>query len=135
MQNLLVNKIKNAKRELTALKTAHNRGLGLVKVYRSILRYVDTSIPNNYYGDAVVTVDFDNSFGAYPFTYIEGRIDGVRSTVYKGWYSADMQQVRYSNNGYRAVFYGKIWYSSGTYFNRLYVYSTSPIISISIAQA
>ncbi|MBR3139055.1 hypothetical protein IKG38_03565 [Candidatus Saccharibacteria bacterium] len=133
--NLLTNKLKYTQREITNLKTAHKRGLGLLKVYRERLLYSDTAIPNYYQGNATLTVDFDQSFGAYPFAYVEGRIDGERDTSYEGWYSANMKQMRYTNNGHRAIFTGDIWYYGGSYFDRLYVYSTAPIISISIVQS
>jgi hypothetical protein len=133
--SLLVDRLKYAKLELTALKTAHKRGLGLLKVDKTLLKYSDTSINDGYSGNAVLTVDFDESFGAYPFTYVEGRIDGERYTYESGYCSADMKQVRYTNNGYRVIFKGHIWYEAGTYFDRLFIYSTSPVKSVTLAKA
>lgn len=68
MTDLLVQRLKAAKRELTALKTAHRRGLGLLKVYDKIVSLEIPQDPSYYY-----YVEFDITFaqGSSPYPFIE----------------------------------------------------------------
>lgn len=93
--NTLSQRLKYAKRELTALKTAHPRGLGNLRVYRRIETIVS---PGNGGGgirayEAKISGNFSSLFAPYPYTQ-----------VVLGDYSEDvsllnMQDFEYTNGG------------------------------------
>lgn len=71
MSDLLVQRLKAAKRELTALKTAHRRGLGLLKVYN----YEETFTPpggQGNYNDVKITISFSQKFAKNPLVHLKG---------------------------------------------------------------
>lgn len=90
MTDLLVQRLKAAKRELTALKTAHRRGLGLLKIYAE-----DAEIEEQQTGlwNIIITITFATNSTPYPFAYIEPQRaeDGSNPNLldYDGWEYAD----------------------------------------------
>lgn len=120
--DLLSLRIKEAKRELTALKTAHKRGLGNVKIYTYDFN-IDPTGHDTGIWELVVRVDFDSSFAAYPFVYIAPQIGQSFS------YSLEVATTDYRNDGYTA-FVRCIWgYENG--MTKSTVVSTSPIVNVS----
>lgn len=125
-QNMLVERLKYAKRELTALKTTHQRGLGLLKVYTVsyIIQPPDTSA-------VVLTLKLIINFSgiAYPlagfFPYSDDPTD-----LWGGALFATTPSFLYTNNGYTIEFEEAIVAASGVLY-KIFVYSTSPISSIS----
>lgn len=126
-QNLLVERLKYAKRELTALKTAHRRGLGLLKIYYSEYDYTTAGVETGAY-DIVATIKFDRKFGAFPFFEIVGVIRNWSSSNIR---SVDIEQIRYTDDGYTVVCEGSAIYISSTEMDKFVVYSTAPVSSIS----
>lgn len=123
-QNLLVQRFKSAKRELTALKTTHPRGIGNLKIYKETVTFTASG---GSFKDAVITVTFSQNFAAYPFVYILGYgadIDG------KYYFSMKPKTINYTNNGYTAVFEAEAIYYPAWVPNKFEVYSTSPATSI-----
>ena len=123
-QNLLVQRFKSAKRELTALKTTHPRGIGNLKIYKEIITFTASG---GSFKDAVITVTFSQNFAAYPFVYILGYGADVSGKYY---ISMDTKTINYANNGYTAVFEAAAIYYPELVPNRFDVYSTSPATSI-----
>lgn len=123
-QNLLVQRFKSAKRELTALKTLHQRGVGLVNIYKETVTLTSSSTGIK---DITITVNCSQDFAAYPFIYILGYGENITGRYY---FAVETTSVNYVNNGFTAVFEG-----TGTYFPdyiipKFEVYATSPITSI-----
>lgn len=89
-------KLKEAKRELTALKTAHKRGLGDLKVFDYELKI---SGYNDYVYDLTVTVDFDPAFTKYPFIFAYPQCDPSTYLT-----KADLISMDFANDGASVVF-------------------------------
>lgn len=97
MSDLLVRRLKAIKRELTALKTAHQRGLGLLKVYPEEVE-LDVDGRTGIW-DVIVTLNFDQKFAPFPIVesiytvdnpYIEEMAifysdDGFAAYITFGW--------------------------------------------------
>lgn len=123
-QNLLVQRFKDAKKELTALKTTHLRGIGNLRVYKETVIF---TAPSTKIGDMVVTVTTSQNFAAYPFVYVLGYgadMDG------KYYVSMDTKSVNYINDGFAATFEGEAIYYPEWVTNKFDVYCTSPMTSI-----
>ena len=118
-QNLLVERLKYAKRELTALKTAHRRGLGLLRVYTATYSAQGTTQSPSTLAILRIKIDFGGI--AYPLvTYF---------THYDNFISTDAS-FQYVDNGYGAEFQCITFdYIGATY--KIYIQSTSPISNIS----
>lgn len=118
--NLLTSKIKCLKRELTALKTSHTRGLGNIKIYHYSVAVDKSGRPP--YTDLVVTVQFDTSFNAYPLVQI------LPTVLDNGDYSMEQVGMDYSGSGY-TVNARFVWsYKAGT--DSFTVESTIPVTSV-----
>lgn len=128
--NLLSQRIKEAKRELTALKTAHKRGFGLLKIYKTECLFSNIpGLTDNYIYDATTTVTFSREFAPFPMAFLVGNFaDDIT-----GWFalSADAQEIKYSNDGYTVTFVGTSIYASKFDLDRMFIYSTAPVSSIS----
>lgn len=124
MNNEFIERIKHAEREVLALKTAHPRGLGNLKVYEQA-QTVSGHTSGIWY--LTVTVDFDNNFAAYPLVYL---IPTMKMVSGSSTYSMNYYAFDFSNNGYRAKF--KLLWSYKVDTNSFVVESTSPIDSISL---
>ena len=91
MTDLLAQRLKKTKRELTALKTAHRRGLGLLKVYP---REVELDVSGRT-GIWTVTIglSFDQKFAPFPLIESIQTVDNP---------AMDQVALFYSNDGYAA---------------------------------
>lgn len=128
--NTLAQRLKFAKRELTNLKTAHQRGFGLLKIYATEYKFSDIpGLSPNFYDNATTTINFSKDFAPYPFAYIKGPIDITESDFV--FLSVNVEQIEYKNNGYTVVFKGEAVYSSAYHLDKMILYSTSPPISVS----
>lgn len=119
--NLLSRKIKDIKRELTAMKTAHARGLGNVIIYR---RNVDVDPTGHQTGAhyLYVTIEFDRRFSSYPFAQIYPK------ELENGDYTMEIVGHDYSNGGYTMIA-KLLWiYEEGT--TSFTVESTAPTTSV-----
>lgn len=119
--NLLSQRIKEAKRELTALKTSHRRGLGLLKIYTQT---IDAPPPSgsSIFWWLTVNVTFD--LAEYPFVQMYYVWDGFASLLDYG-----ALEFQYSNDGYSIEYRDRVVKLGVPY--KIIVYSTSPIKSIS----
>lgn len=122
-QNLLVQRFKNAKSELTALKTTHPRGIGNLRIYKETITFTGSAV----WLEGTVTINFSQNFAAYPFVYLVGY--GVRRTV-TYFASIGGDSINYIDNGYTAVFEATALYDPEDIPNKFDVYSTSPMTSI-----
>jgi len=127
--DLLSARLKAAKRELTALKTAHRRGLGLVRIYKTEHFYSDDNIdwPESYRG--TMTLEFSRNFAPNPFVYILSTDTG-EAPWYNYTKSIDVSGIVFSQDGYTATVSCDIFYGYGDIFNRAVIYSTAPILSV-----
>ena len=126
--NLLSQRLKAAKRELTNLKTAHKRGLGTLKVYRTEHYFEDDGIepPDNFRG--TLRIKFSRSFAPYPFFYVVPTASGS-APWYNTTYSIQVRGISFEDNGYTAVISGDIFYGSNYLFEKVVIFSTAPIDS------
>lgn len=91
--NLLATKVKEIKRELTALKTAHTRGLGNVKIYHHLVQ-VDPSGHETGAYYMYVTITFDRRFAAYPMAQF------YPTMLANGDYTMELTGLDYTDQGY-----------------------------------
>lgn len=120
MTDLLVQRLKSAKRELTALKTTHKRGLGLLRIYKFTVKLSPPS-DGIYYIE--LTIDFSDNFA--PFPYIEAVpvvLSGTSAISTDGG-------VQYSSNGLSCIM-RFTWISSTPNVDTVYLLSTSSIKSV-----
>jgi hypothetical protein len=123
--DLLTARLKAAKRELTALKTSHMRGLGLAKVYS----YSGVFSPPSYNPYLfTMTINFDREFAKNPLTYIS--LGG--NDLSDPWIgsSAEIDNESFTSDGYSMVVDGYVDETQYTTSNFV-VYSVSPILGIS----
>jgi hypothetical protein len=113
--NTLAQRLKFAKRELTALKTAHIRGIGNLKIYSKTV----SIIPESGHTLLNIIVKFSESSPKYPFVQVFGMADTATTynyTILGGGYSEDGKTFQASGIG--LIREGK---------DLIYVESTSPI--------
>lgn len=124
-QNMLVDRLKAAKRELTALKTAHKRGLGNLRVYNQKYEIPYSGHESGLW-NLVISVKFDTSFTAYPFVYLlpTRRSDGGSRTAL-----LIQATIEYTDSGYGARM-GTVYFHTST-DNSFTVVATSPVTSVS----
>lgn len=125
--NTLSQRIKFAKRELTNLKTAHRRGLGLLKVYYKPYTVPPPSTVSYAFIRLDMTITFDGV--AYPLIGFMGR--SVDPTAqYSGSMFGSTPELQFTNNGH-AVKMSVVAVADVHGVYKLYIYATSPINSIS----
>lgn len=124
MTELLVQKLKAVKRELTALKTAHGRGLGNLKVYSK--EYAIPSVGHrDYVYTIILTITFDSDFAPYPYVYLLPTLPDVGLR-----YNVEAEGFEYRNNGMGAVF--QLFYNyQNDALDKFTIISTAPISSVS----
>ena len=124
MENLFIQRLKYAKRELTALKTSYVRALGMLKIYTDTVNVPSTGHQGGLW-TVIVTVNFSQKFTAYPFVNVIPEVGNDFT------HSMEFDTVEYSNNGYTAIFHLTWLYRSGAGTD-VTIYATSPIENISI---
>lgn len=119
--DLLSVRLKEAKRELTNLKTAHKRGLGGLKVFEYDL---DISGYTDHVYILNITVNFDPNFTSYPFVSCTPQSDPETFLA-----NADLISMDYSNNGMSAIYVFE-WFALTSFQPyRFAFYSSVPIVS------
>ena len=118
MNNIFSLKLKAIKNELLALKTAHIKGIGNLRMFSSSIKVVDSED----YSLLSIIVDFDSTSIPYPFVQVFGSVDANNNPTFTTLGGG------YANNGYTSI-------TTGTGFVRqqidtIYVESTSPITNI-----
>ncbi|MBQ8984325.1 hypothetical protein IJ098_00500 [Candidatus Saccharibacteria bacterium] len=120
MTDLLVQRLKAAKRELTALKTAHRRGLGLVKLYEKTIALTP---PTQYLAYVIkLTIVFEPSSQAYPFIQLVPTVLSDTSAI-------DLGGIEYIDSGMSCIVSFE-WIRSEPIVDRIDIVSSSPIKSI-----
>lgn len=130
--DLLSQRLKAAKRELTNLKTAHSRGFGLLKVYKETIYFSQTELEEGYiYSNASVTIKFSKEFPPNPFVYVLGDI----SMEYGREPAFVPKTIEFSDGGYTVVIGGEVIYyiSERLRLEKITAFSTAPIISIGVS--
>lgn len=127
--DLMSVRLKECKKELTALKTAHLRGLGTLKIYD-----YEGTIPDIGDGFWYVTaqVSFDDNAAPFPFTYVElgADDDGTDYTV-----QLDVEETYYDTSG-KNMYIKMLWiYFPSLPQARFRIVSTAPFeVSLSWEQ-
>lgn len=125
--NTLSQRIKFAKRELTNLKTAHRRGLGLLKVYYKPYTVPPPTDISYAFIRLDLTVNFDGI--AYPLIGFLGRSTDP-TAAWSGSLLGSTPEIQFTNGGHTAkMSVAAKAEAQGLY--RLYIYATSPVKSIS----
>ena len=128
--NTLAQRLKFAKQELTNLKTAHSRGFGMLKIFRTEYKFSDIpGITSAIYSNAKTTINFSQDFSPYPFAYIDGQLLTLSSGAFLP--SMHVEQFEYKNNGYTIVFTGEAIYDSQYGLDKMVLFSTTPPVSVS----
>ena len=123
MSNLLSQKLRNTKKELTALKTAHQRGFGNVRIFSHRID-LDTSGHETNIWYLNVTINFSQNFSSYPFvTFVPAMDNSGRTSIF------ETVGIDYGNGGFSLSSRMLYIYESG--LNSFWVYSTTPITSSS----
>lgn len=120
--NLLSQRLKDVKRELTALKTVHMRGLGSMRTFTQ--KVIVPQDGHTGIHDITVVVTTDNQYAPYPFISLFPA--GTRD----GDWTLELTNIFY-NNSYTITFKLLWLYDEGT--NAFYVTSFSPIKNITYA--
>lgn len=112
--NSLGRRLTAVKRELTDLKTAHRKGLGLLKVYKK-----DMTISAPSGSDLAYWLEITCTFSVSNYPFVRFYPLGVEPS--------SSPEFNYTNSGskcqYRAVYFKNDWQGKVT------IYSTSPIDS------
>lgn len=123
MSDLFVQRLKAAKRELTALKTAHRRGLGGLKVFEYPLEITG-------YNDAVytldVTVEFAQDSTSYPFIICAPQADSTTNLA-----KADLISMNFGADGMTAYLNFEWFALTQIDPYNIVFYSSSPISNVS----
>jgi len=123
--NLFVQRLKHAKRELTALKTACQRGLGTVKIYSETAAGLEVGHTSGSWA-VTITANLDQAFAAYPFMMVVPQVDSSFA------YSLEVTSMQYEDSGYTAKFKAN-WKYDANAGGVVTIYSTSPIDSVSFS--
>lgn len=127
--NTLAQRLKYAKRELTDLKTAHRRGLGLLKIYKTAYNLGSVAgIQQDTFQNAQISVRFSSEYSSYPYAYIMGdSIYLYGSTLLS---SSESEKIEYKDNGYSILLSARILYAPSYGLKNIYLFSTIPPSSI-----
>lgn len=122
MTDLLVQRLKAAKRELTALKTAHRRGLGLLKVYRIEETFITPSGQGTYEG-VKITISFSRNFAKKPMVHLSGFTAGnmLIQSIY-------VNSVRYIDDYTLEVMADLVWTS--VIPNKFVIVASAPVTEV-----
>lgn len=119
MTDLLSQRLITAKQELTSLKTAHRRGLGLVKIYTFKVTIDNTGHESSSF--LTLNINFDQRFAPYPFA--DGLVSGQADYAY-------LINQGYSGGGFK-MYQEFLWIQdSGLSEHSILVFSSSPISSV-----
>lgn len=128
--DLLSVKLKEAKRELNNLKTAHLRGLGMLRIYKNVYSLADLGIEDDYSGRKRIVINFSTDFAPYPLMVLVPQVVGT--TAYT--MSVVLSAVNFSSGGYTLIVNGRInrWDEQG--LTEFSVISSAPIVSLNLEE-
>lgn len=119
MSDLLVQRLKAVKRELTALKTAHRRGLGLLKVYRREETFTPPGGQGTYNG-IKITISFSRNFAKSPLVSLSGLTMGSMTVQ-----SLYVNSVKYIDDFSLEIIADLVWTS--VIPNKFVIISSAPV--------
>lgn len=122
MINLLSQRLINAKRELTALKTAHARGIGNLMVYRRNEQLTSPGATTEDY-EITINITFSQEFSAYPFVNIVEGVEPATVSLFT------FNQFEYTNSGMSATVLATGRFEAGASMP-YQILSLAPIVSI-----
>lgn len=118
----LTQRLIRAKEELTALKTAHKRGVGMLKVFEeNIAPQASDSTP----WDLTITLAFDPSTTPYPFVYAIAKT--LDESVYYFSAGFTQEEIEYTNE-HTVKVAGSFWSSNAV---PIRILSTAPVSNVS----
>ena len=129
MRNLFDEKLKHAKQELTNLKTAHQRGLGALKIYSQTLQLSTVPDIHGRFTILSITVQTSREFAPRPLMYALGDII-ISPTSGMPYASFNAKEINLSSDGYSTTFEGDYWFEPEYGLTKVVVFSTTPIVSI-----
>lgn len=116
--DLLSVRLKEAKRELTNLKTAHTRGIGMLQLYTSEVK-LDVQDKTGIW-DVAVTIYFKEGQSPYPFLEYIPIVNNDTSNV------IELIGMEFSNGGMSVLLQFE-WLASDPYVDTIELYCTSDI--------
>jgi hypothetical protein len=122
--DLLSQRLKAAKRELTNLKTAHMRGLGLLKVYT---HQGVAPVPTDDTYDFTLRVDFERGFGEKPLALFS--LVTVAPTEWFFNNNLEAEDEYYSSDGYTLIIRG-IRIAFAEWSDGYKIVSTAPVSNL-----
>lgn len=93
--DLLSQRLKQAKRELTALKTAHSRGLGNLRIFSEEFDGAPSVSPGQ---KLTINISFSIAYAPYPFFQVLSRNSAISYTDHPG-----ILDIEYNSSGYGAT--------------------------------
>lgn len=119
---VLVERLKRAKEELTALKTAHKRGVGMLKVFEE---NIAPQAPDQTPWNLTITLTFGADTAPYPFVYAVAKTLDETSYVFAAGFT--QENIEYANE-HTVKVAGEFWASNPVPTRIL---STAPVESVS----
>ena len=119
---VLVERLKRAKQELTALKTAHKRGVGMLKVFEE---NIAPQAPDHTPWELTMTISFGVNTTPYPFSYAIAKT--LDEEDYYWSYGFTQDKIEYINEHTVRVA-GGFWASNPV---PIRIFSIAPVDSIS----
>lgn len=119
---VLVERLKRAKKELTALKTAHKRGVGLLKVYEED---VAPEPPDYTRWELTMTVNFGVDSTPFPFVYAVAKT--LDESTYYFVAGFTQENIEYTNE-HTVKVAGEFWSENPV---PIRILSTAPVENVS----
>lgn len=121
---VLVEKLKWAKQELTALKTAHKRGVGMLRIYEeNIAPQASDGTP----WDLTITLTFGADTAPYPFVYAIAKTLSESSYFFAAGFT--QEEIDYTSE-HEVKVAGSFWAGNPV---PIRILSTAPVESVSYA--
>lgn len=124
-------RLKKAKRELTNLKTAHLRGLGMLKIYKNVYSLQDLGIADEDSVRKRIVINFSSDFPPLPLANLVPQVKG--STFFT--MSVVSDAVNYSSSGYTLIVDCRITRRDARGLTEFSIISTAPIVSLNLEDA
>ena len=119
---VLVERLKRAKEELTALKTAHKRGVGLLKVFEE---NIAPKAPDHTPWDLTITLTFGANTAPYPFVYAIAKTLDESSYFFAAGFT--QEEIEYTSE-HTVKIAGSFWSENAV---PIRILSTAPVESVS----
>lgn len=121
---LLVERLKRAKEELTALKTAHKRGVGMMRVYEE---NIAPQASDGTMWKLTITIKFEENTAPFPFAYTVAK---TLSDLDFFWAFGFTQEEMEYTDEHTVKVAGTFWWEEAV---PIRILSTAPVKSVSYA--